>query len=69
MTEQISYATKRRIRYLEEIGIPVQIGSIIDELRALRERLGGEQAESFSAVVARIDAIKAEIPKPAVGRG
>lgn len=69
MTEQISYATKRRMGYLEEIGIPVQIGAIIDELRALRERLGGEQAESFSAVVARIDAIKAEIPKPMVDRG
>lgn len=60
MAEDIHYTTARRMRYMQEIGIPAQIGAIVDELRALRE---GKQADSFTALLERIDAIKAEVPK------
>ena len=60
MSEQLHYTTERRMRYLEEIGIPTQVGAIVDELRAMRE---GQQAQSFTDLMAKIDAIKAAVPK------
>lgn len=60
MAEQRHYTTKRRIRYLEEIGILAQVGAIVDELRAMRE---GQQAPSFTDLLAKIDTIKTEVPK------
>ena len=60
MSEQLHYTTERRMRYLEEIGIPTQVGAIVDELRAMRE---GQQAQSFTDLLAKIDAIKAAVPK------
>jgi len=63
MSETLHYTTERRKRYIEEIGISVQIGAIVDELRALRARTPYDGAESFTALLARIDEIKAEVPK------
>lgn len=65
MSEQLHYTTERRMRYLQEIGIPTQIGAIVDELRSLRAAMpaGYQGAQSFDSLLARIDAIKAEIPK------
>lgn len=65
MSEPRHYSTRRRMRYLEEIGVATQIGAIVDELRVLRARTPlFDGAESFTALLARIDAIKAEEPKP-----
>lgn len=61
--EVVHYARARRERYLQEIGVPSQVGSIVDELRALRATLGHEGAASFTSLCERIDAIKADIPK------
>lgn len=63
MTDNIHYTTARRMRYLQDIGVPIQVGAIVDELRALRAQIGGDPAPSFAALVASIDAIKMEIPK------
>ena len=59
MNESIHYTRARRERYLQELPLAVQVGSIIDELRAR----GGAEANSFADVIAKIDAIKADIPK------
>ncbi|MCE5182346.1 MAG: hypothetical protein LLG15_11140 [Betaproteobacteria bacterium] len=63
MQNAVHYTTARRMRYMQEIGLPMQIGAVIDELRALREQIGGTPAPSFAALVAIIDGIKQEIPK------
>ncbi len=59
MNEQIHYDRARRERYMTEIGLAVQVGAIIDELRSR----GAAQSPAFVDLCARIDAIKAEVPK------
>jgi hypothetical protein len=59
MTEPIHYTRARRERYLQELPLAVQVGAIIDELRAR----GAAQSPAFVDLCARIDAIKAEVPK------
>lgn len=59
----ISYGRARRQRYLTEIGLPAQVGAIIDELAALRAHLVFDGAPAFTALLERISAIKADIPK------
>lgn len=63
MTEPIHYTRARRERYLQELPLPVQVGAIIDELRELRTALNLQPAQSFTDLLAKIDAIKTEIPK------
>lgn len=64
MSEPRHYSTRRRMRYMEEIGLSTQIGAIVDELRVLRARTPLlDAAESFTALLQRIDEIKAEEPK------
>lgn len=58
--DDLHYTTERRMRYLGEIGLATEVGAIIDELRAMR---AGTQAQSFTDLLDRIDAIKAEVPK------
>lgn len=60
MTETKHYTRERRERYLNEIGIPAQVGAIVDELRAMRD---GQQAQSFTDLLAKIETIKIEVPK------
>lgn len=59
MTEPKHYARARRERYLQELPLALQVGAIIDELRARGEPV----SPAFADVCARIDAIKAEVPK------
>lgn len=59
MTEPIHYTRARRERYLQELPLAVQVGAIVDELRAR----GAAQSPAFVDLCERIDAIKAEVPK------
>jgi hypothetical protein len=66
MSDQLHHTTRRRMRYLQEIGIAPQIAAIVDELRVIRARSGNvyEGSPAFDDLCARIDAIKAEEPRP-----
>lgn len=59
MSEPIHYTRARRERYLQELPLAVQVGAIIDELRAR----GAAQSPAFINLCAQIDGIKADIPK------
>lgn len=63
MNTPLHYTTKRRIRYLNEIGLAMQVGAIIDELTAIRMQYSYEGAPAFTDLVERVNQIKADIPK------
>lgn len=63
MHDAIHYTRARRQRYMQEIGLAAQVDAMVEELRALRLELGLAGSGAFTDLLARLDDIRADIPK------